>query len=295
MHPPLESLAALRAILGTTLIALSSACTTVPTVQHAFAVGREGMAVGRPLPCTGEAATANAGTAALPLPGPDLRVLSWNLHKNDDPGWDTDLARFAAASDLLLIQEAALTSGLQRVLHDAGYDGLLASAFMLHAHATGVLTAARVRPTSACVQRTFEPLLHLPKTAMITRYAVQGVAQRLAVANVHSINFTFGLGAYRAQLEAIARELADHRGPVIVAGDLNTWNSARAVVVRDVMQRLGLVSVLPQIDTRSRFLGQQVDYLFVRGLEVVHAEAPKVTSSDHNPVLATLRVTGASL
>ena len=284
----------LRAVLSATLIALCAACATVPPVQQAFVGGRDGIAVGSPLPCNGGATIANAGAAALPLPGPEFRVLSWNLHKNDDPGWDADLARFAAASDLLLIQEAALTASLQRVLQDAGYDWLLASAFMLHDHATGVLSAARVRPASACVQRCFEPLLRLPKSAVITRYEVQGVAPRLAVANVHSINFTLGLGDYRAQLEAIARELADHRGPVIVAGDLNTWSPARLEMVRDVMQRMGLVSVLPGIDTRSRFLGHQVDHIFVRGLEVVHAEAPEVASSDHNPVLATLRVAGTS-
>ena len=283
-----------RIVLGATLIALCGACATVPTVQHGFTLGRDGIAVGSALPCNGGATIAQAGPTTLPLLGPEFRVLSWNLHKNDDPGWDTDLARFAAVSDLVLIQEAALTAGLQRVLHDAGYDWLLAGAFMLHDHAIGVLSAARVPPSSACVQRSFEPLLRLPKTAVIARYELRGVAEKLAVANVHSINFTLGLDAYRAQLEAIARELAYHRGPVIVAGDLNTWNPARLDVVNDVMQRLGLVSVLPEIDTRSRFLGRQVDYLFVRGLEVVHAEAREVKSSDHNPVLATLRLAGAS-
>jgi endonuclease/exonuclease/phosphatase (EEP) superfamily protein YafD len=76
---------------------------------------------------------------------------------------------------------------------------------------------------------------------------------------------------------------------VIVAGDFNTWSPLRLDVVNDVMQRMGLVSVLPLSDTRSRFFGHQVDYIFVRGLAVVHAVAPEVTSSDHNPVLATLR------
>jgi endonuclease/exonuclease/phosphatase (EEP) superfamily protein YafD len=278
-----------RAALGA-LLALCAACVRVPTVQHGFTVGPDGLAVGSALPCTGEATAASGGAAPLPLRGPELRVLSWNLHKNDDPGWDTDLARFAAASDLLLIQEAELTAGLQRVLHDAGYDWMLAGAFTLRDHATGVLSAARVRPVSACVQRSIEPLLQLPKSAVITRYAVQGAAQTLAVANLHAINFTLGLGAYRAQLEAIASELADHRGPLIVAGDLNTWSAARLDVVRAVMYRLGLVSVLPLIDTRSRFLGHPVDYVFVRGLEVMHADAPEVKSSDHNPVLATLRM-----
>ncbi len=288
----MQPTAFLRTVLTATLIALCAACATVPPVQQSFARGEDGLAVGRPLPCGGEPSATDAAMATVALAGPTLRVLSWNLHKNDDPGWATDLARFAADSDLLLIQEAALTPGLQRVLQDAGFDWLLASSFTLNGHETGVLNAARVRPASACVQRFFEPLLQLPKSALIARYEISGTSARLAVANVHSINFTLGLDAYRAQLEAIARELADHRGPLIVAGDFNSWNPARLEVVHDVMQRMGLVSVLPSVDTRSRFLGQLVDYIFVRGLEVVHATAPEVQSSDHNPVLATLRVPG---
>jgi endonuclease/exonuclease/phosphatase (EEP) superfamily protein YafD len=295
LHPtPLPPLDIRRTILAATLIALSTACARVPTVQHAFTLGHDGVAAGRALPCNGGLTTPAARAAARPLPGPELRVLSWNLHKNGDHGWDTDLARFAATADLLLIQEAALTAGLQRTLRDAGYDWLLANAFMLNDHATGVLSAARHRPTSACVQRSFEPLLRLPKAAVITRYDIRGASLPLAVANVHAINFTLGLDAYRAQLEAIARELAAHRGPVIVAGDLNTWSATRLDVVRDVMRRMGLVSVSLPIDTRTRFLGRQVDYMFVRGLEVVSVEAPAVGSSDHNPLLARLRVTDAS-
>jgi endonuclease/exonuclease/phosphatase (EEP) superfamily protein YafD len=280
----------IRALLAAILIALPGACATVPPVQQAFAIARDGTAVGGPLPCSTSAATTEAGKAADPLPGPTLRVLSWNLHKNGDPGWDADLARFAADSDLLLIQEASLTEGLHGVLANAGFDGLLASAFALDGRETGALSAARVRPASACVQRQFEPLLQLPKAAVIQRYGLSGTTERLAVANVHAINFTLGLADYREQLEAIARELADHRGPLIVAGDFNTWSASRFDVVKDVMQRMGLQPVLPLVDTRSRFFGQQVDYIFVRGLEVVHAAAPEVESSDHNPVLVTLRL-----
>jgi endonuclease/exonuclease/phosphatase (EEP) superfamily protein YafD len=50
------------------------------------------------------------------------------------------------------------------------------------------------------------------------------------------------------------------------------------------------VPVVPAEDARTRFLGQQVDHLYVRGLEVVSASTPSVQSSDHNPVLATLRI-----
>ncbi len=284
---------ALRSTLVAASIVLCVACATVPPVQLAYAPGGDGTVVGAPLPCTGGAATAGREAPREFLPGPTLRILSWNLHKNADPGWDADLARFAARSDLVLIQEAELTAALQRVLDGAGYDWLLGGAFRLDGVETGVLSAARVRPASACVQRFLEPLLQLPKAAVIARYRVRGVAGTLAVANLHSINFTLGVGEYRAQLEAIAAELAGHDGPVIVAGDLNTWSDARRDVVDEVTRRMGLVPVVPPVDTRSRFLGRQVDYVFVRGLEIVDAQAPAVDSSDHNPVLVTLRVSAA--
>jgi len=275
------------------LIALCAGCATVPPVQQSFTAGRDGSPVGRPLPCTGDIVLADPTAAPHPMPEPTFRVLSWNLHKNSDPGWEADLARFAADADLLLLQEAALTAGLRRVLESAGVDWLLASSFELGGHETGVLSAARVRPAHACAQRSFEPLLQLPKSAAITRYEIRGRSDKLAVANVHAINFALGLEAYRAQLETIALELAGHRGPVIFAGDFNTWSLERLEVVKDVVRGMGLVPVLPAVDTRSRFLGQQVDHIFVRGLDVLEARAPQVGSSDHNPVLATLRLSAS--
>jgi endonuclease/exonuclease/phosphatase (EEP) superfamily protein YafD len=265
----------------------------VPPVQLAYAPGGDGTVAGTPLPCAGGAASAGREESRESLTGPTLRILSWNLHKNTDPGWDADLARFAARSDLVLIQEAELTAALRQVLGAAGFDWLLGGSFRLDGHETGVLSAARVRPASACVQRFFEPLLQLPKATVIARYRVRGVAGTLAVANLHSINFTLGVGEYRAQLEAIAAELAGHDGPVIVAGDLNTWSDARREVVDEVTRRMGLRPVVPPVDSRTRFLGRQVDYVFVRGLEIVDAEAPAVDSSDHNPLLTTLRLPAA--
>jgi endonuclease/exonuclease/phosphatase (EEP) superfamily protein YafD len=261
----------------------------VPPVQQAFAVGGDGTVAGRSLQCAGAAARIGRG-ATEPLPGPQIRIVSWNMQKGEQAGWEADLARFAADADLVLLQEALLTAELQRVLGNADFDWLLAGSFNLNGRETGVLSAARVPPATACTQRFFEPLLGLPKATLIARYAMNGTDELLAVANAHSINFTLGFGEYREQLEGIARELAGHRGPVIVAGDFNTWNPARLEVLADVVQSLGLAPVLPLADTRTRFLGHPVDHIYVRGLDVVHAVVPEVPSSDHNPVRATLRI-----
>lgn len=275
--------------------ALCVGCATVPPVQLAYSPGGGDELHSAPLPCTGAAPAAAPVADADRLPAPQLRVLSWNLHKNADPGWEPDLARFAAESDLLLIQEVALTPALRAVLAGAGHARwTMAGSWGRGGVETGVLSGARVAPLAACVQRSLEPLLQLPKTALVARYALQGSPQVLLAANLHAINFTLGLDEYRTQLEQLTDELAGHRGPMVVGGDFNTWSQARLDAMHAAMQRLGLTAVLPQAETRSRFLGRQVDFVFVRGLEVVAASAPQVDSSDHNPMLATLRVPAAA-
>src|SRR4029453_3335933 len=114
--------------------------------------------------------------------------------------------------------------------------------------------------------------------------------QTLAVVNLHSINFSMALGAYRAQLHALADALVAHEGPIVFAGDLNTWSEARLEAVRETSARLRLTEISLAQDRRSLFLGHQLDHLLVRGLDVVEANAIPVTSSDHNPVQATLRL-----
>ena len=60
---------------------------------------------------------------------------------------------------------------------------------------------------------------------------------------LHAINFALLLGGYRAQLTALADALADHPGPIIYAGDLNTWTQARNDVMRDVADKLHLTEI----------------------------------------------------
>ncbi|CAG0950868.1 hypothetical protein BURK1_00184 [Burkholderiales bacterium] len=218
-----------------------------------------------------------------------LSVVSWNIHRNGDPGWEQDLATFAAASDLVILQEATLTTELRDLLWRAGRQWAHADAWEFDGVVSGVLTASSVLPSDACVRRQAEPLLGLPKSALVTWYRIDGRADTLAVANVHSINFTFDLGAYGRQLDAVADVLSTHRGPAILAGDFNTWTPLRRAVLSDVAARLGLAEAVPRRGERSRFLGLPADYLFVRGLLVNDVWVESVDSSDHAPIRATLR------
>ena len=264
----------------------ASGCATVAADDRAW-IARAGARAPIPLACPPSAPfPGDPGTLRADRP---LSVVVWNIHRNGDPGWAQDLATFAAASDLVLLQETALTPELRERLGEAGRHWTQADAWSFDGVVTGVLIASTGQPRAACVLRAPEPLLALSKSALVAWYGIEGRTQTLAVANVHSVNFTLGTVAYRKQLDAVAGLLADHRGPAILAGDFNTWSAGRAAALAEVAARAGFAEAVPRRGTRSSFLGRSADYLFVRGLAVDDVWVERVESSDHAPIRASLR------
>jgi endonuclease/exonuclease/phosphatase (EEP) superfamily protein YafD len=270
-------------------VATFAGCVHHYDADQAIVLDRSSGPVVIPAGC--DAATPEASVAADGSLDPHaISLITWNIHKNADPGWESDLSLFAAAHDLVLLQEAHIEPSITNILEASGHQWKQASAFGVSGRDTGVMTASLIRPRSACVLRQLEPILRLPKSAIVSRYQVRGRSDLLAVANIHSINFALADGAYRAQLARVVTSLAGHRGPIVFAGDLNTWTAGRKAVLEGFMKQLGLQEVLVRPDRRRRFLGKQIDYVFVRGLEVVNAKVIEVDSSDHNPVSVTLRI-----
>lgn len=279
-----------RAAMAALAAAVVAGCVTIADAPRALVDGPFGFRAAV-LDCAAAAAAARAAPAATAGVDPAaFRVLTWNIHKEDDDGWQDDLARFAARNDALLLQEVVLQDALTAILREAGLAWVMASSFAYQSADIGVLTASRVPPVGSCTQRIAEPLLAIPKSAVIIWLPVAGTSATVAVANVHAINFALTTDAYEAQFAALADVLAAHDGPIVVGGDLNTWSDARHAVVQRFAARLGLAEVAFAQDGRTRFLGRQVDHLLVRGLAVVGSATAEVTSSDHNPAAAVLRV-----
>jgi endonuclease/exonuclease/phosphatase (EEP) superfamily protein YafD len=264
------------------------ACVTLTEVPRGLSPESDGALRVAAIGCSPVIPAPVAG-AAPALDPRALRVLTWNLHKQDDAGWDRDLARFLAGADIALLQEAVLRGDLQALLAARGLRYTMASAFIYRDVDHGVVTAATVPPLAVCAERAIEPLIRIPKTALIAWYALAGRAETLAVVNVHAVNFSLLQAPYEQQFAALVRPLLTHRGPIVFAGDFNTWSDGRRAVVRATADALGLTEISFEPDLRARFFGQQVDHVMVRGLELVSAAATAVESSDHNPVVVTLR------
>ncbi len=272
-----------RAALAAVLAALAGCATVAADDRARFETSGEAVAV--PLGCASRAPLAAPGALS---PSRPLALTSWNIHKNGDPGWQADLERFARGSDLVLLQEASLGAELRSVLARAGRSWVHADAWAYDGLANGVMTASTAAPVEACVQRAAEPLIALPKSALVAWYRIDGRAETLAVANLHAVNFTPALGAYVDQLDALGAFLAAHRGPVILGGDFNTWSTYRVDALDAFASRLGLTEVKARRGERTRFFEMPADYLFVRGLRVEDAWVEAVGSSDHAPIRATL-------
>lgn len=275
---------------GLLLTAAVAGCAVVPRDERLLSAPPGAPIAARNVACGTASAGTDGGAAqnAAPLHSPPLRVVSWNLHKGEDAGWQLDLERYARLYDLLLLQEAVLTQELRDVIEKAGHHWQMTGAFSMDGIERGVMIAARTLPIGACTLRSFEPLFPIPKSAMVVRYRLAGSAKPLAVANLHGINFTLGLGRFTEQMQAVADELKRHDGPAILGGDFNTWSEERHQVMLGIAAQLGMTAVIIEPDGRRRHFGQLLDHFFVRGLKVMSASSPEVKSSDHNPILVEL-------
>ena len=280
-------------VVGVAFALLAAGCVSITANPRALLLLDDGSVRVQTLSCPRQIKRLLAAQHGVKRTGLDpraIRLLSWNIHKQSDPGWQRDLREFGERNDLVLLQESVLDPPLRNVIDGEGFRWVMASSFLESGIDIGVLTASRIAPVANCTQRVVEPLLRIPKSAVISWFPLQGRRDTLAVVNVHAINFSLSLGAFRAQFAAIGDALERHEGPVIVAGDLNTWTDARADAVRNLARRLHLTEVRFAADRRSHFFGHELDHIYTRDLATVASFATVVKSSDHNPVAATLRV-----
>lgn len=249
----------------------------IPEHPQLITVGEN--SVGQPLVCYQD-------DNALPLDKQgQLSLLVWNIYKQNRDRWSEELSRLSSDAQLLLLQEASLNTGLKQWLSEQGWEGNQVNAFKVMGESAGVINLARTTPNLACGYTEMEPWLRLPKSGIYARYPLSN-GQVLAVVNLHAVNFTYGTNEYQLQLQALANELSQHTGPIIVAGDFNSWSEERMTVMKQVLTSLGLNEVVFSPDNRVRFIsGLPLDHVFYRGLKLEKAKAPESDASDHNPLL----------
>lgn len=258
----------------------------LPEAQHAYDSFRE-------ITYSGETSSCVALFEGLALPGHDeldagnIGIVNWNIQKGADADWADDLANLLDNPDLLILQEASPRFEAWDTLAP-GHFRSFAAGFGKDRKVTGVMTLSAAAPVRECDLVAREPWFGTRKATLITEYELSGTDKTLLVANIHGINFTFGVHDLYWQLRQTEAVIAMHDGPVVFSGDFNTWRGKRARVLDDVVMNLGLMPLEFASDHRKRVLGQPLDHIYVRDMRTLHATTRELDSSDHNPMMVQL-------
>jgi endonuclease/exonuclease/phosphatase (EEP) superfamily protein YafD len=98
--------------------------------------------------------------------------------------------------------------------------------------------------------------------------------------------------------------MANHSGPILMAGDFNTWNQKRLQLVKEITSEVKLNEVTDfpmgrttgdlNSDFWNEFLGVDkdlpLDRFFFSGFKPTSARVLNFNSSDHTPILVRLEL-----
>ncbi|GAA5218354.1 endonuclease/exonuclease/phosphatase family protein [Corallincola platygyrae] len=221
-----------------------------------------------------------------------INLLVWNTYKFQNTGWQQELADAAKHADMLLLQEVAAHQqwhqwySQAQAVYPSLTTPLLVRAFEKGDAPAGVWLSSSVPAQRLCASRFEEPWIGVPKSLLAAEYAWQG--QTLLIVNLHGVNFSWALDEFQAQIQ-VAADLADaHDGPVVVAGDFNTWRQARVDSVSETLRKVGLQQIRPSPDLRTRINALAIDQVWVKGLDVVNAHSAVSETSDHNQITISI-------
>lgn len=220
-----------------------------------------------------------------------FNMLVWNIHKaTAGDAWSRDFLALAPQYELILLQEGHTIPVVNRAFDTlVNYSWTFFTSFFFKGEATGVVTGGTVQPFQSEYLRTpnNEPVIKTPKVTGIGVYHVAGISLPLLVLNIHGINFVNNL-AFESQILQNLERVKTHTGPVIYAGDFNTWNAARKNFLITKASELGLEASVLAIDGVPKPI---LDHILTRGITVESGRTlEEITSSDHKPLAVLLKV-----
>ncbi len=218
---------------------------------------------------------------------PELTVITWNAQKYSDPIFFKDFKRLSETADVFLVQEAMHTTELEKAFtQNLNFDFSFHKSFCMPGkQATGVMNSARYELMN---NMTFpspdvEPISLTHKVTAYSQVYFNG--QIVHIFNTHALNFNIGI-PFERQMFAIAKEISKLSGPVIWAGDFNTWNGPRKKYMEKITTALHLKHLKPAKDPRNLVL----DHIYIKGFSSGTSEVLIENSSDHFPVRAVLKL-----
>lgn len=223
----------------------------------------------------------------------NVKIIVWNILKSKRKNWSKDFLNISKNKDFLIIQESYLDDSYLDfyIKQMSSYRFDMSVSFLYSKkYPTGTMVASKVNPIELGILRTsyLEPIVRTPKTVTYGLYPIKNFKKNLLVISIHGLNFTKNY-KFKEQILSVIDIVLKHEGPVIFAGDFNSWNKGRTSFLKKIMKNNNFQEAIFEKDDRLKFLKYPLDYVFVRDIEVKKAEVlDYVKSSDHKPLYLDL-------
>ena len=220
-------------------------------------------------------------------------MLCWNVYKNNrkHPGFQAFLHKEVEKRviDLILFQEASFRDNHHFELPHFSYDA--AANLEFKGEFYGVLTASKIESThaKAYLSEGRESMFGPHKSLLLSDYTFND-GSSLLILNVHAINFRENQ-RYNKELERFLTLVETYQGPMILAGDFNSWNNKRMEKLQNIAEKLSLKAVsFAEADKVKSFMGKTLDFIFYRELDLIEAVVmDEHKLSDHNPLFVRFK------
>lgn len=243
----------------------------------------------KPIP-EGEALRSIGVPFSRELKTTSLKALVWNIKKAEMPNWKKEFLKFSSDQDLFILQEAYGKSVFLETLKIfETFRWNFGVSFLVpkdNDAASGTMVGAWAEPSSALVRHSpdTEPVVSTPKSMTLAKYPLRDRSDELLVLSVHAINFQT-TGAFKRHIDQVISYVKNHQGPVILAGDFNTWNQSRLSYLYSVARKTGLSEVSYRNgERRLKFGNYYLDHTFTRGVKVKDSNVIVTDGSDHHPL-----------
>lgn len=227
-----------------------------------------------------------------------INLLVWNIYKGKKKDWEEDFLNLSKNSDLLILQEGItnkkMMSAFEKIENKSFYMGT-SFIYKKSKYKTGVITGSTVKPTRAYAKKSknVEWLGLTPKMLLFTEYPIKYKKEKLLAVNIHAINLVPWYLLAR-QIKQAGKKIKKHKGPVVFAGDFNTWNKKKMKFMKKYLTSLGMSEVIfPNGDERMKFklTNKALDHVWVKGLDYEDAYVwSQFEGSDHKAMTLTLKV-----
>lgn len=223
-----------------------------------------------------------------------INIFVWNMYKANKENWKYQFKSQIPYYDIFLLQEMLTKPEVVDIFSNTeGINFTSATSFIYKKNneRTGVATGSKYHPSWSKFMRSEkrEPILSTPKVTLFTKYPIKGNSEDLLIVNIHAINFVSS-NSLRSQLEDATKIIHSHEGPVVFAGDFNTWTPEKQEFLKEITTTAGMTEVTFKEDTRKKMFGFILDFIFVRDIEILDSNVhDDLNGSDHSAISVKLK------